>query len=266
MRVNKIIEQFIRNIRPIIVGILYISSLTSCRIPSDNRIPPEIIPYDGDAPMGAHWSLDTIGSMENYDLSDSIDDVWYVNRENDRRFERGGYNVGDTVPLVLLYNTDGNLFNLDLALKENDYVVFVGASYSCNLFQRELEELKNLVIAGKEIGVKYVVVNTINAHPKIDKSPYRGEVWELPSDELGSCRMEITLGERMNYANEMIEDYGINTDELEVIVDNAQNEWWFNFGMGPTLTYVINKDRKVVFKQGIFEPVQFSQGIKHIID
>lgn len=228
-----------------ILGVIF--GLSSC------KTPPKVVTYKGNVPDGVHWSSDTIGSSYPINLSESIDTVWSIDRKNKKDFMAGGYSVGDTIPQILLYNTQEELFNLDYSLNYYEYVIFVSGSYTCPMFYKGFDGLNE--IAKSYSNVQVVIVNTVNAHPEVDLSPYLGEVWdnvEADTTTVGTCRLARTLGERMEIANEMVDMLDIDTTLIEVIVDNVENEWWMNFGMIPNGAYLISKNRKVVYRQPKF--------------
>lgn len=193
-----------------------------------------------------------------------VDTIFCVGSD-DRDFNPGGYKVHDTVPEVKLFTPDGELFSLDSALQSHEYVLLFSGSYTCGMFNNTIHSMK--LFPPKFEPVKFVMVYIVDAHPVDDPSPYTCRPWPYSEqdEDYQNYGQPSTYGARAKIAQDMIEGLDINTDQITVVVDNADNDWWMNFGMGPNMGYLIGPGREVIVKQGVLSPRPLHQLIKNLL-
>jgi len=171
-------------------------------------------------------------------------------------FIEPGLHEGDTIPDFKLYTLTGDSMQIGDLLTEGKPVLLVGGSYTCPKYRNHLDEVNDLQAAyGSQIHI--YIIYTVEAHPDSpDVSPYRGNVWDLNSNEqLGINYLEpVTYLDRKNTVNDMLNNLSIT---VPVLLDGPCNEWWQTFALAPDPAFLIQPDGIIFKKQGWFDNGQY---------
>ena len=111
-------------------------------------------------------------------------------------------------------------------------------SYTCPVYQGKINQTEQLA-ASYGSDVHFVVIYTVEAHPKTDPSPYRGSVWENSTTE--DYRQPTTYEERLVPAAAL----NLGSNQLLLIDDlteGAMNPVWCTYGPAPNAAYLIGQD------------------------
>lgn len=171
-------------------------------------------------------------------------------------FENSGYQIGDTVNDFTLYNTKNQPINLRNELRKGKPVLLLGASYTCPVYRDKLVELNDLYNKYSQ-KVSIFIIYTVEAHPRIDASPYSGKENITKQNQQDNIlyRQPKTYEQRRGILETM-------TDSMltlpEILVDGLCNEWWLNFGPAPNNAYLIDSHGIVFEKHGWFNRAPYN--------
>lgn len=169
-----------------------------------------------------------------------------------------GPKPGSAAPDFALQTVDGKTIKASDLWQQKPAVIMTG-SHTCPIFRGKVQPFESLV---REFGdrVSFLVVYTIEAHPKGDPSPYSGKEWTTPANEqIGLLiRQPKTLDERIKRAQTCIRSEKLT---VPVVVDTMENKVWKAYGSAPNCAYVIGKDGKVAAAEPWMQPDQLRQAI-----
>ena len=163
-----------------------------------------------------------------------------------------GPHEGAMAPEFTLKTIEGRSVSLR-NLRAQKPVALITGSYSCPAFRGWAEELRKMH-ADYGDRVTFLVLYTVEAHPKGSPSPYRpGREW-VTSD---NRRDGILVAQPQNYRNR-VKLATLCRDALglgaPIVVDNLENAVWKAYGAAPNAAYLIGMDGKVVIRHGWFHP------------
>lgn len=163
-----------------------------------------------------------------------------------------GLGKGEKVPDFILFSQDRKPFHLYEELKRGKPIMLINASFTCDVSRGNLPAIKNIINNHKEL--RCYMVYTVEPHPADAPSPYSptGEVWIAENNIRDSveANQPATYAERVELSKLWKERYDI---EPEVLVDSPENLYWTTFGQAPNMTYIIEPDATVFYKQSWFK-------------
>lgn len=161
-----------------------------------------------------------------------------------------GPKAGSAAPDFALKTLDGKTVKGSDLWRAKPMVVMT-ASHTCPVFRNATPRFESLV---KEFGARanFVVIYTIEAHPKGDPSPYSGKEWVTPANEKMNLLIPQprTQDERNGRARECVEGTRLG---VPVVVDSMDNATWKAYGSAPNCGYLIGTDGKVIVAQPWFD-------------
>lgn len=130
-------------------------------------------------------------------------------------------------------------------------MVVVTCSLTCNIARGQQAAVAELQ---RRIGDRaaFVMVYTIDAHPKGDPSPYTGEEWVPPNNERDAVlvRQPKTMAERLALANEYHDRFAPGAT---ILVDTMDDASWRALGEAPHVGLCIGADGIVTARTGWFD-------------
>jgi len=177
------------------------------------------------------------------------------------RFSAKGVQIGDTMPALGLYDANGKKTELSAAWEKSPALIVTG-SLTCPIARRKCPLLQK-TLAGLDDKVDVVIVYTVEAHPEGDPSPNAGKT-ETPMINMQSgivYGQPKTLSKRIELMKAFVERTGI---EYTVLIDDMDNRAWKAFGGGPNLALLVDRNGKVVAKQGWLDPDTIRDEIKKL--
>lgn len=166
---------------------------------------------------------------------------------------------GTVAPDFSLTRIDGQTVKLSDLWRQKLTIIMTG-SQSCPVFRRQLKSFESL---SKEFAAKvnFLIVYTIEAHPKGDSSPYTGKEWVTSENErLGLLIPQPkTMEERMKRASTCVITEKITTS---VVVDTMDDKVWKAWGNAPNCAYLIGTDGRVIAAQPWMEPSALRSSIE----
>lgn len=178
-------------------------------------------------------------------------------------FEAQGVREGERVPDLTVYTVDGTPLRLSQLWADRPLLLLTG-SLTCHVSRRQLPRAERIVSRfGDRISI--VVLYVIEPHPWDEPSPYLadGREWFPVANWLDGLfrRQPLTLDERADYAEELIEHIGL---PLPILVDGMDNRAWRMLGGGANMALLI-RDGGIVEKQGWFEPGAMQRAIENLL-
>lgn len=149
-----------------------------------------------------------------------------------------------------LFTLEGDSVQLSQLLNDRKPVLLIGCNYTCYVFRGKMNKINDLQAEfGDDIHI--YLVYTVEAHPLIDVSPYFGveNVGAENYEDGVLYRQPTTYGERKDIAETMLEEMEIN---VPVLIDDACNSWWLNYGTAPNCAFLIDPDGYVYDAQNWF--------------
>ncbi|RME26899.1 MAG: hypothetical protein D6798_05725 [Deltaproteobacteria bacterium] len=147
--------------------------------------------------------------------------------------------AGDPAVDFTLKDVDGKPHRLADLLAERP-VLLVEGSYTCNVFQSKLRDIKRLARMFKD-DIHTVIVYNIEAHPKGDPSPYRGREWTFEYSDRGQPH---NYAQRVKHARDIDPgpDALLLVDALE---EGNANPFWCTYGSCPNCAFLVNQDGRI---------------------
>ena len=172
-------------------------------------------------------------------LDDSISPIKTYRGE----LEASGYKLGEKV-LDFRFNTHYK-YGVDLVDNERPKLLIAG-SYTCPVFRNRIGLIDSLNRQYRD-KIDVYIVYVVEAHPNIDKCPYRDSIWITDQNvrEGVLYPQPTTYQQRIDLANMMKTKLGIETT---ILVDNSNNDYWMHFGPAPNNAYLLDKNGFVVAK------------------
>lgn len=176
---------------------------------------------------------------------------------------RNGPKPGQPAPDFELKSVEGKTLK-GSALWSQNPTVLMTASHTCPVFRGKVSGFEGLV---KEFGerVNFVVLYTIEAHPKGDPSPYSGKEWTTSANEqIGLLIPQPkTVEERLARAKTCVADTHVS---VPVVVDTMDNATWKAYGSAPNCGYLIGRDGKIVAAQPWIQPGEMRSAIVKLLE
>ncbi len=169
----------------------------------------------------------------------------------DMTFDSSPFFAGDTIADFTLYNLDGGSMNIATLLSNGKPVVIVALNYTCP-YVRNKVSIYNDILDNYADEVTIIGIYQLEAHPDDDYSPNSGRFGNVSVNERDGIvvNQHKTYSDRKAVAKDFIDDSGLR---IPVYMDGPCNEWWTNFGPGPSTGYIIKPNGTVFVKQGWFD-------------
>ncbi len=157
-----------------------------------------------------------------------------------------GPKAGTAAPDFTLMTVEGKSVQASSLWKDKPTVIMT-ASHTCPVFRGKVTGFQAVAKEYAE-QVNFLVVYTIEAHPKGDPSPYSGKEWVTPKNEQDGIlfRQPTEQSERTKRARECVEREKMT---VPVVVDTLENTVWKAYGCAPNCAYVIGTDGKIADAQ-----------------
>lgn len=167
------------------------------------------------------------------------------------RFATLGPQPGQRLPPLSLVDLDGRA--VDLATVQGGRpLVLVTCSLTCNIARQQQAAVTAMREQHGERAA-FVMIYTIDAHPKGDPCPYTGEEWVPPPNERDGVlvRQPADLQARLVLARRYANDLAAGTT---VLVDTMDDASWRALGEAPHVGICVDARGIVVARTGWFDP------------
>lgn len=186
----------------------------------------------------------------------------------ERAKQRGGIGAngpkpGEAAPDFSLQTVDGKTVKASMLWAQKPLVLMTG-SHTCPVFRGKAAAFESLA---KEFAdrANFIVIYTIEAHPKGDPSPYSGKEWVTPKNEQERILLPQpkSQAERATVAKSCIAKEKLT---VPVVVDTMENTVWKAYGSAPNCAYVVDRGGKIVDAEPWMEPARLRQAIQTAIE
>lgn len=170
---------------------------------------------------------------------------------------------GACIPELILHDVEGNEQRLSRCWASKP-ALLVTMSLSCGRTRRYVRELERLAGRFKD-AINTAIIYVVEAHPVDVPSPYTGEIWLTPLNDIAGihCRQPQTLEERIALARQLRRRFHLT---IPMLIDALDNRAWRAFGSAPNIGIVVQPDGTVFAKQGWFDPKEMEGQIKLLIE
>ena len=177
------------------------------------------------------------------------------------RFDQGP-KPGSAAPDFALPTIEGKTL-LASALWSNLPTVVMAGCHTCPIFRGKVEPFEKLVTDYSN-RVHFVILYTLEAHPKGDLSPYRGVEWVTPANERDGILMPQpkTTDERAQRAQACASAMKLT---VPVVVDKMDNAVWKAYGGAPNSAYLVGRNGKIIEQEGWFDPARMRAAIERAL-
>jgi hypothetical protein len=183
-------------------------------------------------------------------------------RGKGEQFEQQGPKPGTPAPDFKLKTTDGKEIQASALWKQKPTVIMT-ASFTCPVFREQAPGFEKLT---KEFGdkVNFLMVYTLEAHPKGEPSPYFGEerVTKKNQKEGLLFPQPKTMEERIGQAKTCQAHEKMSAP---MVIDTMENSTWKAYGSAPNAAYLVGRDGKIVEQQGWFDPLTMRAAIVKLL-
>ncbi len=181
-------------------------------------------------------------------------------------WESLGVLKGEKAPDFTLYSQEGRPFHLYEELKKGKPIVLINGSYTCDVSRANLPAIQSITERYKE-DLDFYMIYTIEPHPSDSPSPYseNGETWISKNN----IRDSVEAGQPKTYADRVELSLQWKTEyhiDSPVLVDSPDNTYWENFGQAPNMTYIIDPDGTVYYKQAWFRKEELQEHIQSKVE
>ena len=187
----------------------------------------------------------------------------------DREFAEAHPQPGDYLPYLWLRKLnpspsksqkeeESKEYNLRNA-SQGDLTLVLTASLTCPKTRRHLPEIHELKNKFKTL-LNITIVYVVEAHPEKDVCPYLGvvDVTEANLQDNILYRQPRSMEERIAIAEEFQMRYPIDG---AVLVDSMNNVAWRTLGQSPNMALLVDRDKRVLLRQGWVEPNTLEEAI-----
>lgn len=178
-------------------------------------------------------------------------------------FKQEAPKVGSTAPDFELQDVDGNTVSLKDLIGKKPIVLQMG-SHSCPVYRYRRFDMNDLHAEFKD-DVNFLIVYTIEAHPKGTNSPYSDEEWVHFVNELTSTYVEQpdSQQQRVKLADDSTK--GLDIKYAPVLVDTISNQVWKKYGRAPSAAYVIDQQGKIAVRQAWIDPPALKVALEKLL-
>lgn len=171
----------------------------------------------------------------------------------------GGPGKGQRAPDAALTTLEGGPASIFNFIGKRPMVIEFG-SYTCPIFREKHARMESMFRDYKH-KVFFMMIYTIEAHPKGDVCPYSSREWVTEENENEKIfhRQPAKRSERLKIAEEARSKLNI---EMPLFLDTMVNSAWNAYGKAPNAAYLIGIDGKVKLRQGWFEPDEFRKALE----
>jgi hypothetical protein len=178
------------------------------------------------------------------------------------RFEQQGPKPGEVAPDFELKTTEGKKIKASALWKEKPTVIMT-ASFTCPVFREQAPGFEKLT---KDFSdkVNFLMVYTLEAHPKGEPSPYFGEerVTVKNQKEGFLFPQPRTMEERVAQARTCQAHEKMTAP---MVIDTMENSTWKAYGSAPNAAYLVGRDGKIVEREGWFDPEKMRAAIMTLL-
>lgn len=154
--------------------------------------------------------------------------------------------VGQMAPDFTLVSLDGKPVRASDLWKKKPSVFMTG-SLTCPKFRQKSPPLQALT---KEFDTKanFLLIYTLEAHPKDQASPYAQKIWITPENERAGIfySQPKTMEERMTLAKTCAQKLKIN---FPVVVDTLGNQVWKDYEKRANAALLVGTDGRILLSQ-----------------
>jgi hypothetical protein len=172
---------------------------------------------------------------------------------------KNGPKPGAAAPDFELKDLDGKTVHASVLWSNKPTLIMTG-SHTCPVFRGKVEAFEGL---RKEFGDKmnFVVLYTIEAHPKGDPCPYTGKEWVTEQNEKAGLLVSQpkTMERREERARTCVRECKLTAP---VVVDQMDNAAWKAYGGAPNSACLVGRDGRVIEEEGWFNPEKMRAAIE----
>lgn len=192
----------------------------------------------------------------------STDRVRAQGDRNGARFTQAGPKPGAAAPDFTLQTLDGKTVRGSELWSGKPLLLMTG-SYTCPVFRNHAPAFERLV---REFGDKlnFLVLYTLEAHPKGDASPYSDREWVTPANEKEGVifPQPKTTADRLALAKKCVASVKLDG---AVAIDTMENATWKAYGGAPNCAYLIDTRGKVAAQHGWFNGDTMAGSIRALL-
>jgi peroxiredoxin len=179
-----------------------------------------------------------------------------------QRFEQHGPKPGKAAPDFELKTTEGKKIRASALWKEKPTVIMT-ASFTCPIFRQQAPGFESLTkdFDGK---VNFLMVYTLEAHPKGEASPYSGEERVTARNQ----REGLLFSQPKTMEDRVAQAKTCQAHErmsAPMVIDTMENSTWKAYGSAPNAAYLVGRDGKIVEQQGWFDPEKMRTAIVKLL-
>jgi len=91
-----------------------------------------------------------------------------------------------------------------------------------------------------------------------EPSPYADRIWVTTKNEMAGirCAQPRTIEDRIELAHQMRRRFRLSTS---ILIDALDDRAWRAFGSAPNVAILVDRDGRIAFKQGWFEPQEMAR-------
>ncbi len=177
-------------------------------------------------------------------------------------FEHQAPAVGEPAPTFELRGLDGETVRLEELLGDKPIVLQLG-SHSCPVYRYRRFDMEDLA---RDFGdrVHFLLIYTLEAHPKGSKSPYEDEEWvSLPNRVTGVfIDQPKDLPARTARAEFSAEKLKL---PHQVLVDSMDNAVWSAYGSASSPAFVIDRHGNIASSQVWIDPKEIRRVLEELL-
>ena len=173
-----------------------------------------------------------------------------------------GPKIGTEAPDFTLKTAEDQSIQVSALWAKKPTVILTG-SHTCPVFRGKVSDIERLAkeFAGR---VSFLLVYTIEAHPKGSPSPYSGKEWITPKNEQEGILLPQPADQaaRVKLAQACIAREKLT---VPVVVDTMENTVWKAYGSAPNCAYIIGTDGKIADAQPWMEAKRLHQTLQRVL-
>jgi iodothyronine deiodinase-like protein len=163
---------------------------------------------------------------------------------------------GERVPELLLHDVEGNRQQLSRCWDKQPALLLT-MSLTCGLTRRQIRGLRQLSRRFERY-INTVIIYVLEPHPINEPSPYADTIWVRTKNEMDGirCAQPRTIEGRIELAHQMRRRFRLSTS---ILIDALDDRAWRAFGSAPNVAVLVDRDGRIAFKQGWFEPQEMAR-------